>query len=217
MAPAVGRRTTIRSTCSPGCRGDGLLSARPFRDQGDITPERGRSPTYSVGRRLTSESTDPSAWDVHQLELDAIGVGEEDGVVARHVLGVLARRMEDRPAPRRDVARERVHLRAALRPEGHLAEADTVLRERVARIARVRLLDPEAPAGAQPTDDRGALGLPDPGIAETRHERPVEGAGPAQIVDGQEHMVHPAGPGDRGGGGWATAADRCLAPHRPLP
>src|SRR5206468_1601297 len=109
--------------------------------------------------------------DVHQLELDAIGVGEEDGVVARHVLGVLARRMEDRPTPRRDVARERVHLRAALRPEGHLAEADTVLRERVARIARVRLLDPDAPAGAQPTDDRGALGLPDPGLAETRHER----------------------------------------------
>src|SRR5437667_373834 len=165
-----------------------------------------------------ARSAEQPLGDVHQLELDAIGVGEEDGVVARHVLGVLARRMEDRPSPRRDVARERVHLRAALRPEGHLAEADTVLRERVARIARVRLLDPDAPAGAQPADDRGALGLPDPGIAETRHERRVEGAGPVQIVDGQEHMVHPAGPGDRRGGGWATAAGRCLARRRrPLP
>src|SRR5205823_9804839 len=112
---------------------------------------------------------------IHKRELDANRVGEEYSVASRHVLRVLARRMEDRPAPRRDVARQRVHLRAALRPEGHLAEADTVLRERVARIARVRLLDPDAPAGAQPADDRGALGLPDPGIAETRHERPVEG------------------------------------------
>src|SRR5438094_7275524 len=146
------------------------LSPSPSGVNENVMLRRTKRRDGARANRVTHRERRGSPRDVHELQLDTVGVGEEDGVVARHVLRVLARRMEDCPTPRRDVARERVHLRAALRPEGHLAAADTVLRERVARIARVRLLDPDAPAGAQPTDDRGALGLPDPGIAETRHE-----------------------------------------------
>src|SRR5205809_7192592 len=130
--------------------------------------ERSGRPLGSSYGRLSG-----SAGDVHQLELDAVGVGEEDRVIAGDVLGVLARRIEDRAAPRRDVPCQRVDLRAALRAERDLAETHAVLRERVAAEARVRLLEPEAAAGAEKPDH--AAGVPHARVAETRHERGVEG------------------------------------------
>src|SRR2546426_1161936 len=127
----------------------------------------------SIRHRVTHRERRCSPRDVHEFQLDAVRVRKEDGVVAGHVLGVLARRVEDRSAPSPDVARERVHLRAALRPEGHLAEPDAILGEGLARVAGVRLLEPEAAAGAEKPDH--AAGVPHAGVAETGHERGVEG------------------------------------------
>src|SRR5919197_1018190 len=157
----------------------------------------------------------PSARDVHQLELDPVGVGEEDRVVARHVLGVLARRVEDRPAPRGEVPRERVHLRAALRAERDLAEPDAVLRERLAREARIRLLEPDAAARAEKPDH--APVVPDPRIAEARHERGVKGPRAREVVHGQEHVVHASGRGHGRVGRRTAAAALGLARHRAAP
>ena len=71
---------------------------------------------------------------MHELQLDAVGVGEEHGIVLRHVLGILAGRIENRAAHFFDVRREGVDLRAALGAERDLGEADAVLRERRARV-----------------------------------------------------------------------------------
>ena len=165
--------------------------------------------------RVTHRERRGSPRDVHELQLDTVGVGEEDGVVARHVLRVLARRMEDCPTPRRDVARERVHLRAALRPEGHLAEPDAILGEGLARVAGVRLLESEASAGAEKPDH--AAGVPHARVAETRHERDVEGPRAREIVHGEEHVVHAPGRGNGRLGRRAAAATLCLARHRGAP
>src|SRR5207247_5388428 len=59
-----------------------------------LAPPHARGQTRAAGGARSAEQ---SLGDVHQLQLDAVGVGEEDGVVAGHVLGVLARRVEDRP------------------------------------------------------------------------------------------------------------------------
>src|SRR5438094_10003983 len=76
-----------------------------------LSPPHARGQTRAAGGARSAEQ---SLGDVHQLQLDAVGVGEEDGVVAGHVLGVLARRVEDPSAPSLYVARWCVHLRSAL-------------------------------------------------------------------------------------------------------
>src|SRR2546426_228262 len=127
-----------------------------------MRPKRARAASTAAGQSaraarasFTTSVSAPSARAsrARASALPGRGLGEKEGVVAGHVLGVLARRTEYRPAPSRDVARERVHLRTALRPEGHLAEPDAILGERRASVARVGLLQPEAPAGTPPADD----------------------------------------------------------------
>src|SRR5438128_2558053 len=143
----------------------------------------------------------PSSIEAHERVL---------GVEARAV-DVLAREVHE-PFRAGHGARERVHLRAALGPEGHLAEPDAILREGLARVARVCLLEPEAAAGAEKPDH--APGVPHAGVAETRHERGVEGPRAREVVHGEEHVVHAPGRGDGPAGRRAAAAALGLARHR---
>src|SRR3989449_4096649 len=177
-----------------------------------LAPPHARGQTRAAGGARSAEQ---SLGDVHQLQLDAVGVGKEDGVVAGDVLGVLARRVEDLATKARDVPCQRVHLRAALRPEGHLAGPRRILGEGLARVAGVRLLEPEAAGGAEKPDH--APGVPYARVAETRHERGVEGPRAREVVHGEEHVVHAPGRGNGRLGRRAAAAALCLARHRGAP
>src|SRR5262249_27979875 len=82
---------------------DGGVTTRS-RSPGSSATTASRTGTVrtAVVRRRTHASRDGgegSARDVHQLELDAVGVGEEHGVVSRRVV-VLAGRIEDARARR---------------------------------------------------------------------------------------------------------------------
>src|SRR5262249_32193036 len=110
-----------------------------------------------------------------------VRVGEEDRIVAADVLRVLAGAMQDRAAEALDVAGQRIHLLAALGAERDLAEPDAVLRERLARVLGVGLLDPEASAAAEPPGAQ-PLVLPARRIAEARHERSIERPAALQVV-----------------------------------
>src|SRR5206468_3067836 len=102
------------------------------RPAGHGTPGRGdtiRGPSACAGPRR-GVSWRWSAGNVDELELHAVGIGEEDGVVARRVV-VLAGRIQDADAVCLELPGEGVHLRAASCPEGDLAEPDPVLAEPV--------------------------------------------------------------------------------------
>src|SRR5262249_2501596 len=132
--------------------------------------------------------------------------GEEDGVVARHVLGIIAGRIEEGAAHALHVTGERIHLGPVLGPEGDLAEPDAILREGVAGVTRVGLFDPEATAGADPADARFVV--PHRWIAEARDERGVERSRAQQVVDAQDDVVDAVDRGIRRSGRRAAAAGR---------
>src|SRR5262249_51803855 len=146
-----------------------------------------------------------SAGNVDELELQAVGIGEEDGVVARRVV-VLAGWIQDADAARLERAGEGVNLGAASRPEGDLAEPDPVLAESVGREARIGLLDPEAAGLAVPA--RAAFPLGQTRVAELRHEPGVEAAGAREVVHVDDHMVDASRGATAALGGWAAAGIR---------
>src|SRR5581483_10536145 len=65
---------------------------------------------------------------MHQLELDAVGIGKKDRIVAGDVI-VLAGRVEDSAAVGCDRCREAIDLSAAFGAEGDLAKAYPLLAE----------------------------------------------------------------------------------------
>src|SRR5262249_34569 len=108
-----------------------------------------------------------AAGDVNELELHAVGIGGEDGAVSPRVV-VLAGRIQNTATARLELARAGVHLCAATRPEGDLAEADPILAEPIGGEAGIRLLDPEATGLAEPA--RAPFPLRETRVAELRHE-----------------------------------------------
>jgi hypothetical protein len=104
-----------------------------------------KTPEYSpplcsnlrFGSALTAER--------HGFQLDSVRIREEDRVIARRVLGIRTRSVQDSPSSTRDIARESIDLLPSLGVEGYLTQADAILRERIPDEARVRLFDPKLP------------------------------------------------------------------------
>src|SRR5579862_2807941 len=63
--------------------------------------------------------------NMDELELDALGIGEEHRVVAGDVLGIFAWGIENAPAEGLDLARQGVDLLPALGAERDLAQSDS--------------------------------------------------------------------------------------------
>src|SRR5262249_13495530 len=134
----------------------------------------------------------PAAGKMHELELDSVGIAEEHGIVAGHVVGVLARQVGDAAAPLRNRTRQRIDLLATLRLERDLAQADAILAKGIARKRGIRPLDPETAPGAEPAHTRPiSVGiLPTTGIAQLRHELRVKRTGAVEVLDRDEHVMN---------------------------
>src|SRR5215468_10144462 len=73
-------------------------------------------------------SVTPCARGVRHLELQAIGVLEEHGIVARPIFGELARRAVEHGHTSRDekLVAESIHVFSPRHPEGDVIDADTL-------------------------------------------------------------------------------------------
>src|SRR5882762_10066887 len=193
------RRSTVRTRVAPGNRRV-VSSGIRRRCSSGRSVRSGVVPGPSRRRRCRRWS----AGDVDELELQAVGVGEEDGVVAGRVV-VLAGWIEDASAARLEFPGEGVHLAAASGTEGDLAEPDAVLVEPVGCEAGIGLLDPEAAGLTEPTCAPCVLG--DARVAEPLHQPGVEPAGTCQVVHVDDDVVH-AGRDASALGGWTATGIR---------
>src|SRR5438552_2071473 len=125
--------------------------------------------------------------NVYDLELDAVRIGEEHGIVARDIV-VLAWWIENPGPVRLKFLGQLIDLRPAFASESDLADADPVLVKRVGCEAGVGLLDPEA----------AGLGGPAPGatevmdtcrVAHSGHEPVIKAARALVVVDVDDSVV----------------------------
>src|SRR5262245_19523599 len=125
--------TAPRSRNSP--RSENAMKTRFASRKLQSGPDNTRAPLHRPARRE------------HPLELEAVGVGEEDGAVAGRVLRIVGRRVEDRDAERDELRVHRVDRLARGRGEGEVVEAG---RGAVVRGTRAGRDQPELERSARP-------------------------------------------------------------------
>jgi len=95
--------------------------------------------------------------EVHSLELEAVRVEKEHGIIALTVTRVGGRRVDDFNAFREHEGVELVDLRGAFKLEGVVMKADVAGAVRVAQSFGVGLRDPEHRGPVVPADDFAEL------------------------------------------------------------
>src|SRR5262245_30759990 len=63
---------------------------------------------------------------VHELQLQPVGIGEEQGVIARAIVGIVGRRIEDAGAARHEQTVQPVDILATFGVPGEVMEAGAV-------------------------------------------------------------------------------------------
>ncbi len=157
---------------------------------------------YRAYERRAASATSAGGWALpvvrprrrpRQLELDAVGIEEEDGVVALAVLGVVPRPFRDGAAQIGDAAGGRVQELARGRLEADVVQADPVAvdRERRGAVGRLR-------AGRRSTPGRGCSGS---SRRARRGSRAVRAIPAARARRGRTEATGrcPRRPGRRGG------------------
>src|SRR5690242_157006 len=120
---------------------------------------------------------------VHHLQLQAVGILEEHRVVARAVLGELARRPVERvePAGPHELVPEAVHFLAPLHAEGEVIEPGTLPMEARRRVPGRRGHDPDVGSETRAAGDGVAL-VHRP-IVQVAEERLVEGKRAGRVAN----------------------------------
>src|SRR5262245_17866226 len=102
-------------------------------------------------------SVTPCARNVGHLELQAVGILEEDGIVARPILGKLAgRAVERRDAPRdEELVAETIHVFPSRDPERDVIDADALSMKALGRVRGIRRGQPEVRRSVREARDAG--------------------------------------------------------------
>src|SRR5215467_11906535 len=134
-------------------------------------------------------SVTPCARNVRHLELQAIGILEEHGIVAGSILGELAGRAVERgQTPRGEkLVAESIYVFSPRHPERDVVDADTLSMKPAGRVSGIGRDQPEIRRSVREARD-GRLLMNDP-VLQIPKEILVERQGPRGVTHVQLHVI----------------------------